>query len=105
MIDTYRVPTPANARRVGGRYSDNDFDLIRLRPLRARMVELGRSCVHPDWRFGGAILRLWGAMAEFMHRNERDTMIGCAGVSMRDGGHFAASLCEQLRRTRLAPVR
>ena len=30
-------------------------------------------------------------------RNELDTMIGCASVSMRDGGHFAASLWDQLR--------
>jgi len=104
VIGTYRVLTPANARRVGGLYSDNEFDLTRLRPLRPRMVELGRSCVHPDWRSGGAILALWGALAEFMHRNELDTMIGCASVSMRDGGHFAASLWAQLRRTHLAPI-
>ena len=104
VIGTYRVLTPANAKRVGGLYSDGEFDLTRLRPLRAKMVELGRSCVHPDWRSGGAILALWGALAEFMHRNGLDTMIGCASVSMRDGGHFAASLWEQLRQTHLAPI-
>ncbi len=101
VIGTYRVLTPANARRIGGLYSDNEFDLTRLRP---RMVELGRSCVHPDWRSGGALLALWGALAEFMHRNALDTMIGCASVSMRDGGHVAASLWAQLRRTHLAPI-
>ena len=104
VIGTYRVLTPANAQRVGGLYADGEFDLTRLRPLRAKMVELGRSCVDPDWRSGGAILALWGALAEFMHRNELDTMIGCASVSMRDGGHFAASLWEQLRQTHLAPI-
>jgi putative hemolysin len=35
---------------VGSTYSDTEFDLTRLRPLRERMVELGRSCVHPDHR-------------------------------------------------------
>ena len=104
VIGTYRVLTPANARRIGGLYSDSEFDLTRLRPLRAKMVELGRSCVHPQWRSGGAILALWGALAAFMHRNQLDTMIGCASVSMRDGGHFAASLWEQLRKTHLAPI-
>jgi len=67
------------------------------------MVELGRSCVHPDWRCGGVILALWGALGEFMSRNGLQTMIGCASVAMRDGGHVAASLWEQLRRTHLAP--
>ena len=68
------------------------------------MVELGRSCVHPAWRSGGAILALWGALAEFMHRNDLDTMVGCAIVSTRDGGHFAASLWQHLRLTHLAPI-
>lgn len=104
VIGTYRVLTPAAARRVGGLYSETEFDLTRLRPLRARMVELGRSCVHPEHRTGGAILALWGALAEFMVRNDLDTMVGCASVSMRDGGHFAASLWEQLRKTALAPI-
>ena len=97
VIGTYRVLTPDAARRAGGLYSDTEFDLTRLRPLRPRMVELGRSCVHPSWRSGGAILALWGALAEFMARNQLSTMIGCASVSMRDGGHFAASLWAQLR--------
>jgi len=104
VIGTYRVLKPAAARRVGGLYSDTEFDLTRLRPLRARMVELGRSCVHPDWRSGGVILALWGALGEFMARNGLETMIGCASVGMRDGGHVAASLWEQLRRTHLASI-
>lgn len=104
VIGTYRALTPAAAQRVGGLYSETEFDLTRLRPLRSRMVELGRSCVHPDHRSGGAILALWGALAEFMVRNQLDTMIGCASISMRDGGHVAASLWEQLRHTHLAPI-
>ncbi|MET0334072.1 MAG: GNAT family N-acyltransferase [Rhizobacter sp.] len=104
VIGTYRVLTPESAQRVGGLYSETEFDLTRLRPLRSKMVELGRSCVHPAWRSGGAIMALWGALAEFMVRNKLDTMVGCASVSMRDGGHYAASLWEQLRHTHLAPI-
>ncbi|WP_082680260.1 GNAT family N-acetyltransferase [Paucibacter sp. KCTC 42545] len=104
VIGTYRVLTPAAAKRAGGLYSETEFDLTRLRSLRERMVELGRSCIHPDHRSGGAIMVLWGALAEFMLRNELDTMIGCASVSMRDGGHFAASLWKQLEKTHLAGI-
>ena len=104
VIGTYRVLTPAAAKRVGGLYSETEFDLTRLRPLRSHMVELGRSCVHADHRQGGVIMALWGALAEFMVRNQLDTMIGCASMSMRDGGHVAASLWEQLRHKHLAPI-
>ena len=104
VVGTYRVLTPAAARRAGGLYSDTEFDLTRLRALRPRLVEVGRACVHADHRSGGAILALWGALAEFMARNGLDTMIGCASVSMRDGGHVAASLWRQLAESHLAPI-
>jgi putative hemolysin len=104
VVGTYRVLTPAAARRAGSFYSDTEFDLTRLRPLRDRMAELGRSCVHEDHRSGGVILTLWGALAAFMERNGLDTMIGCASVSMRDGGHHAASLWARLKETHMAPI-
>ena len=78
VIGTYRVLTPVQAQRVGSTYSDTEFDLTRLRGLRDRMVELGRSCVHKDYRQGAVIMLLWGALGEFMTRNKLDTMIGCA---------------------------
>lgn len=108
VVGTYRVLTPAQARRVGSFYSDTEFDLWRLRGLREQMVELGRSCVHPDWRHGGVILTLWGALAEFMLRNGLDTMIGCASVPMLHNGvvsgDVAASVWQQLKRDHLAPI-
>jgi putative hemolysin len=108
VIGTYRVLTPAQARRVGSFYSDTEFDLTRLRLLRNRMVELGRSCVHPDHRHGGVILALWGALAEFMVRNQLDTMIGCASIPMLHNGvvsgDMAASIWQQVSRTHLAPI-
>lgn len=102
VVGTYRLMTPAAARRAGGLYSETEFDLHNLAPLRSRMVELGRSCVDPDWRSGSVIMALWGALAEFMVRNGLDTMVGCASMGIRDGGHSAASLWERLRHQHLA---
>ncbi|KQU87626.1 ornithine-acyl-ACP acyltransferase [Variovorax sp. Root318D1] len=108
VIGTYRVLTPAQARRVGSTYSDTEFDLTRLRDLRERMVELGRSCVHPAHRQGGVILALWGALAGFMHRNKLDTMIGCASIPMSHNGvtsgDAAASIWRQLSASHMAPI-
>jgi len=108
VIGTYRVLTPAQARRIGSTYSDTEFDLTRLRSLRTRMVELGRSCVHADHRHGGVIMALWGALAGFMVRNQLDTMIGCASIPMLHNGvvsgDAAASIWNQVRQTHLAPI-
>ena len=108
VIGTYRVLTPTQAKRAGSTYSDTEFDLTRLRFLRERMVELGRSCVHADYRSGGVILALWGALAEFMARNKLDTMIGCASIPMQasgtSSGQAAASIWRQVKHTHLAPI-
>ena len=108
VIGTYRVLTPVQAKRVGGTYTDTEFDLTRLRNMRERMVELGRSCVHPDHRHGGVILALWGALFEFMSRNQLDTMIGCASIPMLHNGIFsgdaAASMWQQLSKSNLASI-
>lgn len=108
VVGTYRVLTPTQAKRVGSTYSDTEFDLTRLRSLRDRMVELGRSCVHAQYRHGGVILALWGALAEFMARNQLDTMIGCASIPMQHNGavsgYAAASIWRQVRQTHLASI-
>ncbi|MEY4441566.1 MAG: hypothetical protein RL442_566 [Pseudomonadota bacterium] len=108
VIGTYRLLTPTQARRLGSTYTDTEFDLTRLRSIRERMVELGRSCVHPEHRQGSVILALWGALAEFMHQNSLDIMIGCASVPMMVHGvaspQTAANIWHQLRQTHLASI-
>jgi len=109
VVGTYRVLTPAQARRIGSTYSDTEFDLTRLRDLRDRMVELGRSCVHPAHRHGGVIMALWRALGDFMQRNRLDCMIGCASIPMQQqgamGGDVAASIWRQVAASHMAPVR
>ena len=108
VVGTYRVLTPAQAKRAGGTYTDTEFDLTRLRHIRDRMVELGRSCVHSNYRHGGVILSLWGALFEFMSRNQLDTMIGCASIPMLHNGiisgDVAASVWQQLKNDALSSV-
>lgn len=102
VVGTYRVLLPAAARLAGGLYGDNEFDLSSLQPMRMDMAELGRSCTAPQWRQGGVILLLWTHLAAFLQRNRLGHVFGCASVSMRDGGHYAASLWHGLRCTHLA---
>lgn len=99
VVGTYRVLTPAGARRAGGWYSETEFDLSPLQAERHRVAELGRSCTAAGHRQGGVILMLWTSLAAFMQRNGLELMIGCASIPMTDGGHAAASLWTQLRQS------
>jgi putative hemolysin len=100
VVGTYRLLTPVEARRAGGLYADNEFDLAPLDAWRPRLVELGRSCVHADWRSGATIVALWGALAEFMQRNRLEAMLGCASMPMYHPGlaygEGAAAIWQQL---------
>jgi putative hemolysin len=99
-VGTYRLLTPAQAQRAGGLYCETEFDINALSSLKPHMVELGRSCVHANYRHGAVIMALWGALAQFMVRNRLSSMIGCASIPMLHQGHIsgdvAASIWHQL---------
>lgn len=104
VVGTYRVLPPHKAAEIGRLYSDSEFDLSRLNHLRPKMVELGRSCVHADYRSGAVIMALWSGLAQYMQKHDYEIMLGCASIPMADGGHFAASLYNSLSSDQLAPV-
>ncbi len=104
VIGTYRILPPDRARTVCGYYSDTEFDLTRLAHLRDQMVEVGRSCVHPDYRDGATIAQLWGGLADYMVKHKHEYLIGCASISMNDGGHYAASIYHKINKLYAAPL-
>ena len=104
VVGTYRVLTPHQAAKLGSLYSETEFDLTRLTHLRPKMIELGRSCVHQDYRTGSVIMALWGGLGRYMVQGGYESMLGCASVSMGDGGHYAASLHKRFSESALAPI-
>ena len=104
VLGTYRILTGAAAKRIGGFYSEQEFDLARLDHLRERAVEIGRSCVHPEHRTGAVIALLWSGLADYMRRTGYEYILGCASMSMRDGGHGAAAAYARLCVSHLSPA-
>ncbi|MBI5109270.1 MAG: GNAT family N-acetyltransferase [Rhodocyclales bacterium] len=104
IVGTYRILPPSAARRVGNYYSENEFHINRLHHLRNRLVEVGRSCIHPDHRSGAVITLLWAGLADYMVSNNYDHLIGCASIGMADGGHNAANLFLQISPEHTAPA-
>ncbi|WP_411392711.1 GNAT family N-acetyltransferase [Pseudomonas sp. MPB23] len=103
VVGTYRMMSPAAALRVGGYYSEREFDLGRLNPLRAQLVEAGHACVHPDYRSGGVLALLWSGIAAYMQRERGGYLIGCASVSLSDGGDNAQALYRAFTAEHFAP--
>jgi putative hemolysin len=104
VLGTYRLLSPEGARRAGGLYSEGEFDLARLAPLRDGLVEAGRSCVHPEHRGGAVIALLWSGIADYMRAGGHRFLAGCASVSLADGGRAAAGVYRSLAATHAAPA-
>lgn len=104
VVGTHRILPPDRAREAGGHGLQSGFDITRLLHLRNRMVEVGRSCLHPDHRNSTTAARLCDGLVQYMQRGGFDYLIGCAGINMSDGGHVAASLYRKLYRIYGAPT-
>lgn len=103
IVGTYRLLNPKMAQRAGAYYAEAEFDLTRLSHLHEGMVEVGRSCVHPDYRSGAAIGLLWSGVTQYMQQMDYKYLIGCASISMQDGGHAAASIYRRLSQEHMSP--
>ncbi len=105
VVGTYRLLTPANATRLGGYYSESEFDLTNLASIRHQVIELGRSCIRHDYRNGGVIMLLWAGIAHVVKRLQLRYVLGCASVSLQDGGVTAAHVWHQAKREMVAADR
>lgn len=104
VVGTYRMLPPNRVPQAGRRYGDAEFDLTGLNPLRDRLVEIGRSCVHPDHRSGAVINMMWVGIARYLHLKGLRWLGGCASVPLGDGGAMAAEAWAHVRAGHLSPA-
>ncbi|MFZ6710915.1 GNAT family N-acetyltransferase [Undibacterium sp. TC9W] len=104
VVGTYRILGPNAARQLGRYYSETEFDLSRLQHIRNSVAEAGRACIHPDYRSGAVIMLLWAGLAAYMRRERCSHLIGCASISLTDGGQNAAAIYRGLSVADFSPL-
>lgn len=104
VVGTYRILTPDAARHIGKCYTEAEFDMSSLQPLRSRMVELGRSCVAAEYRSGAVISLLWSGLMDFMLNYGFEHLVGCASIRLTDGGHEAATIARKVQDKHMSPA-
>jgi len=104
VVGCYRIMRPETARRRGAFYSDSEFDLSRLANIRASTAEVGRACIHPDFRSGTVIMLLWSGLARYMVENKIEYVVGCASIPLADGHDNAVQVYQQVAKKYLAPA-
>lgn len=102
VIGVYRLLRQDRVAAVGQFYSEEEYDLGPLKTSGRTLLELGRSCVHADYRGGKAMYLLWTGLADYVERHGIDVMFGVASFHGTDVAPFAEAL-SFLHQRHLAP--
>ncbi len=102
VVGVYRVMRDDQAARAGGFYSEGEYDLTLLRQSGRKLLELGRSCVHRDYRGGTGMRRLWQGLADYVLEHQIEILFGVASFHGTDLARLREPLA-YLHHAHLAP--
>ena len=103
VVGVYRMMRAEQARAAGQFYSEGEYDLEPLKSSDRSLMELGRSCVHSEYRGGIAMVHLWKGLSAFMTDHGVEVMFGVASLKGTDPAALAAPL-SLLHHRHLAPA-
>ncbi|WP_370637123.1 GNAT family N-acetyltransferase [Phyllobacterium chamaecytisi] len=80
IVGTYRLLRSEKAFETGGFYSASEFSIERLVTAKPelRFLELGRSCVLPEYRSKRTVELLWQGIWTYCRYHSIGVMFGCA---------------------------
>jgi L-ornithine Nalpha-acyltransferase len=83
VVGTYRL-LPSDRVPSFGYHSETEFHLENVKRAGGRLLELGRSCVAPDYLSGRVIQMFFQGIAAYAGAREFDTLMGCASIRGND---------------------
>jgi len=90
VVGTYRLQTGLMAKTNLGYYSEREFNFATYEPLRERVIELGRACIHREHRSTDVLYLLWRGIAQYAMTCNARYLIGCSSLTSQDPAHGAA---------------
>ena len=92
VVGTYRLIRREAAARVGRFYSAAEYDLRCVAEYPGAVLELGRSCIDPQWRTRPTMQLLWRGIAAYVFDFGIELMFGCASLPGTDPNALAVPL-------------
>lgn len=92
VVGVYRLMDEAAARAAGRYSSEDEYDLGPLRATGRPLLELGRSCLHRDYRGGAALMHLWQGVAQVVRDRGAEFLFGVASFAGTDVAAHADAL-------------
>ena len=98
LVASTRILNDERAQAFGRFYSESEFEMDKVKALEGKKLEVGRTCVHPDYRNGSVIGALWQGLAELMFRDGYQWLFGCASIEWGQGGSDVYAIMDRFRR-------
>jgi putative hemolysin len=92
VVGTYRLIRREAAAKIGRFYSADEYDIAPVTKFPGQVMELGRSCVHADYRNRAVMQLLWRGIAAYVFQHRIDLMFGCASLPGTEPDDIAAEL-------------
>jgi putative hemolysin len=103
LVGTYRMQTGYRAKGNLGYYSEQLFDFAPFEPLRGEILELGRACVHQDYRNTTALFMLWKGIASYAELCNARYLLGCSSITSQNENEGIALYRELREKYLIAP--
>lgn len=78
VVGVYRLLRDDMMPKIGRYYTEGEYDLTVLKESGRKLMELGRSCLHADYRGGAAMYLLWNGLADYVHKHGVEILFGTA---------------------------
>ncbi len=77
VVGTYRLLLSTPDKQVNKFYTESEFDISGLKNSGLNVMELGRSCINPNFRDGKVIQLLWAGIGAYIAHHEIAYLFGC----------------------------
>jgi len=84
IIGTYRLFRREKMPNDLDFFTSHEFDVSYLIRNGGKLLELGRSCVLPEYRTKYVMQKLWQGIADYLSTHSLDLMFGCASFHEKD---------------------
>ena len=79
IVGTYRIISRNAAEKMGGFYTENEFDISKIKKARGNIAEMSRACVAREYRENALVMRmLWAGLGEYVVRHKIAILFGVA---------------------------
>jgi putative hemolysin len=77
IVGTYRIIDKDAAEKMGGFYTESEFNISKIKKVNGNIAEMSRACVKQEYRENGLVMRLlWAGLCEYIVKRKIVVLFG-----------------------------